>query len=63
MNEKLNREGLLLAIKRNEQDDFLVGRGVYSFGFNPYKPGSSMLDLDNAMAEIYEYYIDEPEKG
>ncbi|KHD35378.1 hypothetical protein NL50_13790 [Clostridium acetobutylicum] len=62
MNEKLNREGLLLAIKRNELDDFLVGIGVYSFGFNPYKPGSSMLDLDNAMAEIYKYYIDEPEK-
>jgi|GEM_PF-2966990 len=60
MNEKLDREGLLLAIKRNELDDFLVGRGVYSFGFNPYKPGSSMLDLDNAMAEIYKYYIDEP---
>ena len=60
MEDDINRKSLLLAIKRNELDDFLVGRGVYSFGFNPYKPGNSMLDLDNAMAEIYKYYIDEP---
>ncbi|AGF57863.1 hypothetical protein B0P06_003828 [Clostridium saccharoperbutylacetonicum] len=60
MEYDINRKSLLLAIKRNELDDFLVGRGVYSFGFNPYRPGDSMLDLDNAMAEIYKYYIDEP---
>lgn len=60
MEDDINRKSLLLAIKRNELDDFLVGRGVYSFGFNPYRPGDSMLDLDNAMAEIYKYYIDEP---
>ena len=62
MGEDINRRSLLLAIKRNELDDFLVGRGVYSFVFNPYKPGNSMLDLDNAMEEIYKYYIDEPNK-
>jgi len=60
MEDSINRKSLLLAIKRNELDDFLVGRGVYSFGFNPYKPGNSMLDLDNAMAEIYKYYSDKP---
>ena len=62
MEDDINRKSLLLAIKRNELDDFLVGRGVYSFGFNPYRPGNSMLDLDNSMAEIYKYYIDKPDE-
>ncbi|WP_279290161.1 hypothetical protein [Clostridium cibarium] len=32
MKANVNRKSLLLAIKRNELDDFLVGRGVYPFG-------------------------------
>lgn len=62
MNEKLNREGLLLAIKRNELDEFLSGSGMYRLGYNPYAPGNTMLNLTPAMSAIYSYYIDEPEK-
>ncbi|WP_315081025.1 hypothetical protein [uncultured Clostridium sp.] len=62
MNEKLNREGLLIAIKRNEIDEFLSGSGMYRLGYNPYAPGNTMLNLSPAMSAIYSYYIDEPEK-
>lgn len=62
MNEKLNREGLLLAIKRKELDEFLSGSGMYRLGYNPYAPGNTMLNLTPAMSAIYSYYIDEPEK-
>ena len=63
MNEKLNREGLLIAIENNEIDEFLRGRGMYRLGYNPYAPGNSMLNLSPAMSAIYSYYIDEPENG
>ena len=56
MNNKINRESLLLAIKRDELKAFLRGKGVYSFGSNPYAPGNSMLNLSCAMPEIYSYY-------
>ena len=62
MNEKLNREGLLVAIENNELDEFLRGRGMYRLGYNPYAPGNTMLNLTPAMSAIYSYYIDEPEK-
>lgn len=62
MGENLNREALLLAIEEDELDEFLMGRGLYSFGDNPFLPGDSYLDLDNAMAEIYRYYDEYPEK-
>ena len=62
MNEKLNRQGLLLAINRNELDEFLSGSGMYRLGYNPYAPGNTMLNLSPAIAAIYSYYIDEPEK-
>lgn len=62
MNEKLNREGLLLAIENNELDEYLSGTGMYRLGYNPYAPGNTMLNLTPAMSAIYSYYIDEPEK-
>ncbi|GFZ30737.1 hypothetical protein CSC2_12630 [Clostridium zeae] len=62
MNEKLNRQGLVLAIDRNELDEFLSGSGMYRLGYNSYAPGSTMLNLSPAMKSIYDYYIDEPEK-
>ena len=62
MNEKLNRQGLLLAIKRNELDEFLSGSGMYRLGYNSYAPGNAMLNLSPAMATIYSYYGDEPEQ-
>lgn len=61
MNEKLNREGLLLAIENNELDEFLSGSGMYRLGYNSYAPGNVMLNLSPAMAAIYSYYIDEPD--
>lgn len=60
MRESLEREGLKLAIKRNELDEFLEGRGMYNLGNNPFVPGESMLNLGPAMSEIYRYYKDEP---
>lgn len=62
MNNDLNRECLKLAIKKQELDMFLGGRGIYTFGDNPYLPGNSMLNLSSSMTEIYNYYKDEPEK-
>ena len=62
MNETLNRQGLLLAVNRKELDEFLSGSGMYRLGYNPYAPGNTMLNLSPAMAAIYSYYIDEPEK-
>lgn len=62
MNDKLNRQGLLLAIKRNELDEFLCGSGMYRLGYNSYDPGNTMLNLAPAMTAIYSYYIDEQEK-
>lgn len=52
MEDNINRKSLLIAIKRNELEDFLAGRGVYSFGANLYRPRNSMLDLDNAIRFI-----------
>lgn len=60
MNEKLNRQGLLLAINRRELDEFLSGSGMYRLGYNQYAPRNTMLNLNPAMADIYSYYIDEP---
>ncbi|WP_257675249.1 hypothetical protein [Clostridium felsineum] len=62
MNEKLNRRGLLPAIKRNELDEFLSVSGMYILGYNPYAHGNTILNLTPAMLAIYSYYIDEPEK-
>lgn len=62
MNEKLNREGLLVAIENNELHQFLSGTGMYRLGYNPYAPGNTMLNLTPAMSAIYSYYIDEPKK-
>lgn len=62
MNKQLNRQGLLLAIKRNELDEFLSGTGMYRLGYNSYAPGNTMLNLPPAMKAIYDYYIDKPEK-
>lgn len=62
MNKNLSRQGLLLAIKRNELDLFLSGTGMYRLGYNPYSPVNSMLNLAPAMAEIYSYCVEEPQK-
>lgn len=50
MDEKLNREGLLVEIKRNELHQFLSGTGMYRLGYNSYAPGSTMLNLAPAMS-------------
>ncbi len=57
---ELNREGLLVAIRRKELDEFLTGRGLYRLGYNQYAPGNSMLNLAPAMEAIYSYYRDVP---
>lgn len=62
MNKELNRQGLLLAINRNEINSFLAGMGMYRLGYNQYAPCNTMLNLVPAMSAIYSYYIDEPNK-
>lgn len=62
MNKDLSRQGLLLAIKRNELDEFLSGRGIYKLGYNEYAPSNTMLNLTPAMSAIYSYYIEETDK-
>lgn len=62
MCDNLNRQRLLAALKKNELNSFLMGKGIYRIGYNPYAPGNTFLNLGPAMHEIYSYYKAEPEK-
>lgn len=60
--EELNRQGLLLALHKDELYIFLAGGGIYMLGYNVYSPVNNMLNLAPSMAAIYSYYKDEPEE-
>lgn len=62
MNEKLNRQGLILAIEEKELDLFFRGDGIYMLGDNPYLPVSRLLNIEPAMLAVYSYYNEFPEK-
>lgn len=58
---ELNRQGLLVTIRRNELDEFLCETGMYRLGYNTYAPGNTMLNLAPSMAAIYSYCKEAPD--